>query len=162
MWGDFVWPFERWADVVEHLVGRGAEVVLFGRDKQFAALQHLLEHRLGEGRQRLVSCPSASVPELIATIASLDLLVSVNTAVVHLGHALHRPLVILNGPSLPLWTPQGKAVQVVGDEEAIFPGNDRPMADPHFPRIDRIPVARVIAAIDRQFEEAVGDRRDVQ
>jgi hypothetical protein len=162
MWPDFVWPFERWAEVVEHLVGRGVEVVLFGRDKQFTKLQRILEQRLGDKGQMLVCCPCLSVPELIATMSTFDLLVSVNTAVVHLGLAFHTPMVILNGPSLPLWTPQGKSVLVVSDEEAVFPGNDRPMDNSLFPRIERIPVARVITAIEKQLVDHGGGWQDAQ
>jgi hypothetical protein len=162
MWLDFVWPFERWADVVEHLVGRGVEVVLFGRDKQFTELQRNLEKRLGVKKQMLVYCPCSSVSELIATIGKFDMLVSVNTAVVHLGLALNKPMVILNGPSLPLWTPQGKSVLVVDDEEAVFPGNDRHMDNPLFPRVNRIHVERVIAAIERQFGNIGEGRQDAQ
>lgn len=155
-WRDFVWPLERWADVVEHLVTNGAEVVLFGKDRQFPEFQRSIEQRLGEGRGRLVCHPSTSVHDVIATIGALDLLVSVNTAVVHFGQALRTPMVILNGPSLPLWRPRGKAVQVVTDEDASFPGNDRPMADPLFPSVHRIQLERVISAIDRQFAESAG------
>ncbi len=148
---DFVWPLECWTEVVEQLVENGVEVVLFGKDVQFYELQrHLEAKRRGKGGMFFGS-PSASVPELIATMGTLDLLVTVNTAVVHLGLALNKPMVILNGPSLPLWTPRGSSVLVVGDDDALFPGNDRPMDNALFPSIHRIPLERVLTAIDSQL-----------
>jgi ADP-heptose:LPS heptosyltransferase len=142
----FVWQKEKWLEIVRLLLSQyaDAEVVVFGKDDGFDSFSSFLKADLGS--ERLVFTPSANVPQLVETIAGLDLLVSVNTAVVHIGHGLATPMVILCGPSLDLWVPKGDSVRAVRDAEAIFQAPDSYLEDPRFCTIQRINVQQVAAA----------------
>ena len=151
----FVWPEEKWLAVIGALIDRAGEVetVVFGKDPGFERFREKIARRYGQRAAVIRFRPSGTVRELVATIQNLDLLVSVNTAVVHIGYALAKEMVILNGPSLDLWTPQGRGIRVCRDQQALFPGNDRWTSDPRFPSIARIGVEQVLDAMWATLEE---------
>ena len=76
--------------------------------------------------------------ELVNIIKQMDLIISVNTAVVHIGYALDKKMIILCGPSLDIWTPKGKNIETIHDEEALFLGADKFENDNRFATINRI------------------------
>ena len=86
---------------------------------------------------------------MVRQIASFGGMVSVNSAAVHIGHALDRKMVILNGPTLGLWIPTGKDIVLVHDTQARYPGNDSVSRHPDFPRVARIRVEDVIEGIKK-------------
>lgn len=142
----FVWQKEKWLELVRLLLSEypDAEAVVFGKDDGFDSFRSFLQRELGT--ERVTFSASANVPQLIDTIGGLDLLVSVNTAVVHIGYLLATPTVILCGPSLDLWVPKGPSVRTVRDEEAIFQAPDSYVEDPGFGTIQRINVQQVANA----------------
>ena len=144
----FTWPYEKWADVVRYILGReGMKIKVFGNDKKFDAFKDYLKKEFGE-TSALTFEYSHTVKDLVRTISSLDLLVGVNTSVVHIGYALGRKMVILSGPSLDIWTPKGPEIRVVYDEDAVFKGSDKYIDDAGFPSVRRIMPDRVTSAIN--------------
>lgn len=139
-YNSFVWPYTCWLDIMERMLRarQDCTLVVFGKDREFANFRQYAASLLRDYDERVIYRESGSVQELISTVASLDLLVSVNTGVVHAGYSMRKKMVILNGPSLGLWIPRGPEINGVNDEEAIFPGNDRWVTDPRMPTIQRI------------------------
>ncbi|HJV65241.1 MAG TPA: glycosyltransferase family 9 protein [Geomonas sp.] len=141
------WPRAQWMELIAELLARGKTPLLFGRDDDFASLQRELEGRFGAGR--ILFRPSSNVGELVETIAGLSLLISVNTSVIHIAHALKVPAVVLSGPHLGLWTPKGEDVFEVRDPLASYPPSDESKADPGMPNVSRIPFAAVWSAVSQ-------------
>ena len=135
----FVWPFERWVEVIKFLLqDKRNEIIIFGKDKKFGEFKSYLQLKLGEAGKQIKFALCNSVIELINMIRQMDLIISVNTGVVHIGYALNKRMIILCGPSLDIWTPKGKNIKIVRDEEALFLGADKFESDDRFPNINRI------------------------
>ena len=144
----FVWPFERWLELIRFLVlERSGEIVIFGRDEKFREFENYVRVRLNRSLGRINFIECNSVGELVGVVRDLDLIVSVNTAVVHIGYALDKRMVILCGPSLDIWTPKDGEVRVVYDKKADFWGSDKWVDDVRFRRVDRIEVRDVMDAV---------------
>ncbi len=135
----FVWPDEKWLELIGTILPMPeVEIVLFGRDPRFQAFQETLLNRYGLRCDAFKFQPSQTVEDLVTTMRQLDMVVSVNTAVVHIGYALRKEMTILTGPSLDIWVPKGSGIRIFRDARAMFPGNDRWIHDPAFPSVERI------------------------
>ena len=146
----FVWPFEKWLEVIKFLLDKDDnEISIFGKDMKFESFRDYLQTEIKSPSQRIKFIPCNSVKELINVIKTLDLLLSVNTSVVHIGYALNKKMVILCGPSLDIWIPKGDNIKVVSDQEAIFSGSDKYINDNRFPIVTRIDSAKVIDALKK-------------
>jgi len=144
----FVWPFEKWLDVIKFLLqNRQNEIIIFGKDKRFGKFKNYIHSKLGETAKQIRFKLCNSVMELVNIIKQMDLILSVNTAVVHIGYALNKKMIILCGPSLDIWTPKGKDIYIVRDEDALFQGADKWVKDKRFRSVEKIEVERVINAI---------------
>ena len=146
----FVWPFERWVEVIKFLLqDKRNEIIIFGKDKKFGEFKSYLQLKLGEAGKQIKFALCNSVIELINMIKQMDLIISVNTGVVHIGYALNRKMIILCGPSLDIWTPKGKNIWIVRDEDALFQGADKWVKDEKFSTLTRIKPAQVLDLIER-------------
>jgi len=144
----FVWPFERWVEVIKFLLqNKRNEIIIFGKDKKFSEFKSYLQLKLGEAGKQIKFALCSSVIELINMIKQMDLILSVNTGVVHIGYALNKKMIILCGPSLDIWTPKGENILVVKDEDALFQGADKWVKDKKFRSVEKIGVERVIDVI---------------
>ena len=143
----FVWTFEKWKDLIELLLRRNYQVVVFGKDERFDGFRNYVESKIDKSLSPIDFLGCRSVQELIKVVDKLDLIVTVNTGVIHIGYALGKNMVILSGPSLDIWTPKKGTIKVVYDIEAHFPGSDRWIDDPRFGRVDRIGVNKVTNAV---------------
>ncbi len=145
---EFRWPETRWQSLARLLLkGADSEIVLLGRDDDFTPFEQSLRASLPEEMQsRLLAAPSASVPELVATLREVDMLVTLNTSALHLAHALKLPVVALCGSSAEFWRPGGAHVRMVADELGVLPPSDKYGHDPRQPSLQRIEVAAVFAA----------------
>lgn len=144
----FVWPFKKWLEVIKFLLAEGKnKITVFGKDKKFDDFKRFLEQNLGKDFRGIKFHYCHSVQELIENIQYLDLLISVNTSVVHIGYALGKKMIILCGPSLDVWIPKGKNILVVKDEDALFQGADKWVRDGRFGRVERLGIERIIDAI---------------
>jgi hypothetical protein len=145
----FVWPFEKWLNLIIPILSEypDCQVKIIGRDRSFDAFKVFLRENIGASKERLVFAYSNSVEELVAAIEGLDSLITVNTAVVHIGYALRKQMFILNGPSLDLWVPKGRNIHVIRDKKALFQASDKWEEDGNFGSISRIDVDDVRAAL---------------
>ncbi len=150
----FTWSKEQWTELISFIVkNQHHKVLIFGRDNGFNDFRNYIGKKLDSHADRIIFSPSANVHELINSVRQANLIICPNTSVAHIGKALDKKMIILSGPSLEYWTPKGSNIHIVRDNEAIFPGNDRPADDPRFPSIQRIPVAaicRILKKIQKQ------------
>ena len=116
------WPAEKFAAVANHLVrAHGAHIVLLGgnndREQSDAFLAAFID------RTKVTDTVDASLDELKALIARLDLFVSVNTGPLYIAEAFDIPTVDLLGPVNP-WDqpPQGTIHKMV-----FAPGKPKPL-----------------------------------
>ena len=144
-----VWPFEKWAEVLSFLVERQKPLLVFGNDAQFDAFrEYSRTHLPAEIFNKIIFEASRDVPHLIRQIGSCSGIVTVNTVAVHIGHALNKKMVILNGRSLDFWVPKGADIYSVYDRQAMFLSvGDGKFPDPNFPQVGRIEVADVCKAV---------------
>jgi len=154
---EFQWPDSHWLALAKLILQDPRfEVALVGRDDRFSTLERFLRSQLpGEARDRFISRPAASVEDLAASLQELDCLVTVNTAALHLAHAMKKPLVALCGSSAEMWLPEGDHVRLVRDARGVLPPSDKYWHDPLQPSLQRIEVPEVYAAFGqlvRQFE----------
>lgn len=108
------WPQEKWAALASRLAGFNTLFVVTGapadRTKSEALCHKLkvndLQSQVYEGKDGLRS--------LTALLQRTDLVVSVNTGIMHLAAILGAPTVALNGPTAThRWGPRGRRVAVV-------------------------------------------------
>ena len=141
----FIWPFEKWLKLIKFLLAEDKnEIIAFGKNKKFADFKKFLKQNLSKDFKRIKFHYCHSVQELIEAIQYLNLLISVNTSVVHIGYALGKKMIILCGPSLDIWTPKGENICVVRDEGAMFQGADKWIRDERFGSVERIKVDKVL------------------
>ena len=147
----FVWQKEKWLALIQYLEQRPAvgEIVIVGKDDGFERFRSTV--MMGTAPAKIRFAPSHSVPELVETLTALDLLVSVNTGVVHLAHAVNLPQVILNGPSLDVWIPRGETIIALNDQRAVWQAPDRAMADQRFSQVGNIALDEVQRAVEHAF-----------
>lgn len=149
----FVWQKEKWLALIQYLEQHPAvgEIVIVGKDDGFDRFRSTVMTDAAPAKIRFAQ--SRSVPELVATLTALDLLVSVNTGVVHIAHAVNLPQVILNGPSLDLWIPTGEDIIALHDQRAIWQAPDRAMADQRFSQVGNVGMNETIEAIAKFFKK---------
>lgn len=142
------WLSDRWTEVAHHLLERHnlRIIVTTGPEKHERAHAAEIQSAIRNPKSEIESpkdlCAFASL------IAHADIVVSVDTAAVHLAAAFQRPQIALFGPTNPFhWRPRHEHAAVVS---AVQP--DAPLAE-FTPRMkgatmDQIPVSTVIRAID--------------
>ena len=148
----FVWQTDKWLALIRYLEQHPAvgEIVVVGKDAGFDGFKSSAIAETTAAKMRFA--PSSSVPELVETLTTLELLVSVNTGVVHLAHAINLPQVILNGPSLDLWIPKGEDIVALYDQQAIWQAPDRAITDQRFSQVGNIVFNEVKTAVEKQIE----------
>lgn len=149
----FVWQQEKWLNLIRHLEQQPnvGQIVVVGKDAGFDQFQSAVMTAATSTKIRFAQ--SRSVPELVEMLTTLDLLVSVNTGVVHLAHAINLPQVILNGPSLDLWIPKGENIIALYDQQAVWQAPDRAMADTRFSQVGNIKIEEVVGAVERVISQ---------
>ena len=147
---EFHWPSFRWLELAKLILkSPDFEIVLLGKDNDFAGLEQALRSGLPEGmRGHFVSNPAASVPTLVASLQELDGIITVNTSALHLAHALRLPLVALCGSSAEFWLPEGDHVRIVRDTKGVLPPSDQYHHEPLQPSLQRIEVSEVYSAFE--------------
>jgi len=146
---NFIWPMEQWLDLIQSLMLKynDMEFLIFGRDRGFKKFQNFFGAQGSLDQTRLNFACSSTVYELVDTIDGIDSLITVNTAVVHIGHALQKQMFILNGPSLDIWIPKGISAHIIRDRQALFQASDKWEKDTNFGSIDRIELKDVLDVI---------------
>ncbi|NOX33904.1 MAG: glycosyltransferase family 9 protein [Deltaproteobacteria bacterium] len=147
----FIWPFAKWLVLARNLLSEHPDIkfVVFGKDKGFNKFKdYIIKHCNRTVTDRFCFSYSNSVHELINTIDRCDTIITVNTAVVHIGYALRKEMFILNGPSLDLWVPKNDNIYVIRDNQALFQTSDKWEKDECFASLDRIKTDNVLSAIN--------------
>ncbi|WP_461834531.1 glycosyltransferase family 9 protein [Desulfothermus sp.] len=153
----FVWPFEKWLEVIKVLLqNKRNEIIIFGKDKKFGSFKSYLQSKLSKPSKQIKFAACSSVRELIEIIKEMDLIISVNTGVIHIGYALDKKMIILCGPSLDLWTPKKADIKVIYDNWAIFSGSDKYINDDRFPSISKIDTTKVISCCQWYLKNSLG------
>ncbi len=144
----FVWPYKNWVELINFLLSeKNNKIIIFGKDDRFEDFKRFIKQKLTEHSDRIKFKYSNSVLELIKEIQLMDLLISVNTSVVHIGYALKKRMIILCGPSLDIWTPKSNDIKIVRDDEAEFQSADKSIKDDRFGSVDRIDVNKIISIL---------------
>lgn len=157
----FVWPQEKWLELIRHLEQHPSvgQIVVVGKDAGFDNFKSTVMTAVTPAKLHFAQ--SRSVPELVEMLTTLDLLVSVNTGVVHLAHAINLPQVILNGPSLDLWIPKGENIIALHDQQAIWQAPDRAMVDKRFSQVGNIKIEEVVGAVERVLSQQAARKKEV-
>lgn len=106
------WLSERWGEVISHLRSQGRHCVLTGGTKaeERAHLGHISQSAGDRGTlpgKLAIFSGSLNLLELAAMAGEADLVISCDTAMVHIAAALERPQIALFGPTNPFhWRPR--------------------------------------------------------
>ncbi len=110
------WPTEHWVLLATALTRQGYHIVVTGGPMDAINVDHLI----AAAAQRSVVCQAAGDLTLAQTAALLcraDVVVAVNTGIMHLAAAVGAKLVALHGPTNPMrWGPLSDRAMVVTPE----------------------------------------------
>jgi ADP-heptose:LPS heptosyltransferase len=113
------WPLKRWVRLAEELVASDMKVVLTGAESDRAGNDELLSRLQASTRNHVSSVAGVSLRQTRAILAGADLVVSVNTGIMHMAAAMGLPLVALHGPtSAKRWGPVSPNALVVNSSAA--------------------------------------------
>jgi ADP-heptose:LPS heptosyltransferase len=93
------WPVERWVKLAEHLVAKGYRIVFTGGPSQRSANDKVIEKVNASRRGLIHNQAGISLVKTAARLLCANLVVSVDTGVMHMAAALDVPLVALMGPA---------------------------------------------------------------
>jgi ADP-heptose:LPS heptosyltransferase len=142
------WLSHRWAEVGRHLIEPHnlRVVITTGPDEIERAHAAEIQSEIRNPKSEIET--PADLRAFASILAQAAIVISVDTAAVHLAAAFQRPQIALFGPTNPFhWRPRHEKAAVISAAQP-----EAPMAD-FTPRMrgapmDRIPVSTVIRAID--------------
>ena len=105
------WPGERWAGLASALLDSGCAVVAFSAPGEREALEAMFA-----GLEGRVAMASGSMDQFADAVASLDLMIGLDSFSVHLAHRLGVPSITINaGTPAELWAvPSGRTLAASG------------------------------------------------
>jgi ADP-heptose:LPS heptosyltransferase len=143
------WAPERHAALVDALVEGGRRVVVTGGNDE----RSLTSLVAGGPRDGVVDLGGrVELAGLAEVLAGAEAVVVGNTGPAHLAAAVGTPVVSLFSPVVPAarWRPWGVPLVLLGDQDAACAGSRaRACPVPGHPCLDRVPVAEVVAAVER-------------
>jgi ADP-heptose:LPS heptosyltransferase len=143
------WTPERHAALVDALVEGGRRVVVTGGDDE----RSLTSLVAGGPRDGVVDLGGrVELAGLAEVLAGAEAVVVGNTGPAHLAAAVGTPVVSLFSPVVPAarWRPWGVPLALLGDQDAACAGSRaRVCPVPGHPCLDGVPVAEVVAAVER-------------
>jgi predicted lipopolysaccharide heptosyltransferase III len=147
------WAAENFARVVEHLAARGLASVAVAGPGEGKVVDEVRSH----SRAPLRGFTDLSLPELTALAARASIFVGNDSGVAHVAAAVRVPQVVVFGSSnVAHWRPwTSSPAEVVREEMHCAPCPGYTCAEygePHC--IRRVPVERVLAAVERVLEVA--------
>jgi len=93
------WPQPRWQALAEALVHDGYGIALTGSREQFGLNEELIARVNPFARTSIANIAGCSFSDLANELHRADLVVSVNTGIMHMADALSASLVALHGPT---------------------------------------------------------------
>jgi ADP-heptose:LPS heptosyltransferase len=145
------WAPDRHAALVDALAAGGRRVVVTGGEDE-RALTALVADRAAPRRGVTDLGGRLDLAGLAEVLAGADAVVVGNTGPAHLAAAVGTPVVSLFAPVVPAvrWRPWKVPHLLLGDQRAACAGTRaRTCAVPGHPCLDGIPVAEVVAAVER-------------
>jgi ADP-heptose:LPS heptosyltransferase len=149
------WQVNHWAEVAHHLIETHNLRVIITTGSDADERVHAAEIQSAICDPRSAIDTPADLCAFASILASARVVISVDTAAVHLAAAFQRPQIALFGPTNPFhWRPRHSRVAVIS---AVQPGE--PMSD-FTPRMkgaamERIPASTVIRAADSLLRAGV-------
>lgn len=107
------WPQKNWARLAQKIIGRGYHVFITGAAADAQKSEEIV--KMAEGGAHITSLAGKiSMPATVSLLSRADLMVSVNTGLMHIGAALDIPLIALHGPtSAERWGPLGNKSVII-------------------------------------------------
>jgi len=90
------WPEENWVGLARYILALGYTLIITGGRNDYTVTQRLL---VKINHNRAISFIGHSLVEVSALLALTNLLVTVNTGIMHLAAAIDVPMIVLNGPT---------------------------------------------------------------
>ena len=146
------WPTENFARIIEEIAARGLKPVVIVAPKEKQVLDSVAQ----QSSARLIGFDDLSLPEVTALAARARLFVGNDSGIAHIAAAVGAPCVVVFGSSnVAHWRPWTTSKsEVVREEMKCQPCHGYFCAEFETPQcILRIPVERVVAAIDRLMRE---------
>lgn len=107
------WPRENWLELAQFLLSAGRTVVFTGGPADVSRAQALVE-RLSSKNRVYNLAGRLALPQLPGLLAGANLVVSVNTGVMHMAAAVGVRLIALHGPTSPQrWGPLSEKAEVI-------------------------------------------------
>jgi heptosyltransferase II len=95
------WPGERYAALADRLIESGRQVLLIGSRDEAEVSQEVASRM----RNRpIVLTGKTTLDQIVAVLATVDLVVTNDTGPAHIGAALGQPTIVIFGPTNPLTT----------------------------------------------------------
>lgn len=108
------WPIGRWVALAEDFAADKIDVVFTGAANQRPLNDSVIVEVKDSVRSRMKNAAGASLSETLQLLSDAELVVSVDTGVMHMAAASGVPLVALHGPSSPeRWGPVSENALVV-------------------------------------------------
>jgi lipopolysaccharide heptosyltransferase II len=142
------WPAENFARIIENVATRGMRPLVIASANETPLLQFLA----AQATAPIVSFDDLSLPEVAALAARAKLFVGNDSGIAHVAAAVNTPCVVIFGSSNVVhWRPwTSNKSEVVREELPCQPCDGYFCAEFEKPQcILRVPVERVVAAIDR-------------
>ena len=101
------WYQERFAEVADKLIkDNEAKIVFTGRTEDTAYIDEILK-KMKYNEDAINLAGKTSFHELVGVIKAANVVISIDTSVIHIASALNKPLVALFGPTIPtFWGPK--------------------------------------------------------
>ena len=151
------WSADKFGQVAQELSAQQLAVVVITTPDQTATVEELKRHTPAP----VLSLNDLSLPEITALLARARLFVGNDSGIAHMAVAVETPAVVIFGSSNPAhWQPwasgaRGSAAEIVFEEMDCQPCHGyycEKFAQPEC--IKRVPVERVMAAIERVLRES--------
>jgi lipopolysaccharide heptosyltransferase II len=147
------WATERFASVAESLASRGLAIVAITASTEAHVADKLKQHTMAP----VVAFTDLSLPEVTALLSQARLFVGNDSGIAHMAAAVGAPSVVIFGSSNTAhWRPWAQVpAEIVVEEMECQPCHGYFCEKFEQPEcIKRVPVERVVAAIDRVLRES--------
>jgi ADP-heptose:LPS heptosyltransferase len=150
------WPAEHWRELIRLLDSQGHKLKIFGSPSEADRLHHDFA---AEIETFAIEVVTAGMAGFLDSLATLDLLVCMDSFSSHAAHAIGLPTVVLHGPFDPsVMTPPSGTPLSAGDMCGIFPcykGQSCANKSSRYICARGIPVEAVLKAVDSAISHSI-------